>query len=769
MYKKEFMKYVLDCDMTAHVFEKENVRLKDTKKDTKIYKDGFHIVFYNVVVSEKIQKQIHMDVQTELITDEYFQYIQKFIENKGKIKELIDDISSNNWMLYGYKKPEDWYSWKLTKILYDNEEIFQDIESEDIDCKNLTTLYKTQSELSSLGKQVEYSGSKNYSKIEIVDEIGGVTYDEDIVIEWLTILDKKRSDNFKEWVEVGLLLHNISNPKHHYLAAYVNWSKQSEKFVEGECEKRWKTFTKKESEGLQLASLKYWARNDDPVEFENIKVKFLSRQIKKCTDSDTFIYMGGCSDFEIAKILYSYFKTELKCNHIKNNTTWYHFENHRWVPNADYFLMNILNNDITNMFKKMCSDIALHVGDDLKVQNKRKEMIGKVIKKTSNYNSKLPIINECANLFHDEIFLETMDTKPNIICFKNGVFDTNNLTFRDGVPEDYVTCACPHNLNTQYTNESPEIIELHEILDEILPKKDVKESFLTYVSSCLTGYTEHQKFVILTGSGANGKSLIINLIRRSFGTDYQGTCPESLLTQNRPSANSHTDSLCAIATKRIAICQEPDTNSTIHAGSMKEFTGGDQIYVREMFTKGQIKQPTFKLFMVCNDIPHITGTDDGTMRRITIIPFISKFKDKHKIDKNVSEYQYEKDETLQRKLTQFCEPFLWVLVYQYLIPYMKNNMYINWPNDCIEATQEYQHQNDHLSNFFDTHYEKTENVEDIVSKKDMFKTFKFWCSENDVSKKMTYHEFVKSLKNIKDIKENQKHSFIFLQNKIIED
>ena len=52
-----------------------------------------------------------------------------------------------------------------------------------------------------------------------------------------------------------------------------------------------------------------------------------------------------------------------------------------------------------------------------------------------------------------------------------------------------------------------------KILSKILPIHDVREYFLLILSSCLSGKNGKEKFYVLTGSGANGKSVLNNFIK----------------------------------------------------------------------------------------------------------------------------------------------------------------------------------------------------------------------------------------------------------------
>lgn len=70
-------------------------------------------------------------------------------------------------------------------------------------------------------------------------------------------LHSSRADNHSDWVTVGMALKRLGNEG---LGIWTNFSRQSEKFREGECERRWQSFNG--SGGYSPATLFKWAKED---------------------------------------------------------------------------------------------------------------------------------------------------------------------------------------------------------------------------------------------------------------------------------------------------------------------------------------------------------------------------------------------------------------------------------------------------------------------------------------------------------------------------
>lgn len=76
----------------------------------------------------------------------------------------------------------------------------------------------------------------------------------------LARLCQARCDGRQDWIRVGMALTELGDAG---LKLWEEWSKQSDKHEEGDCAKEWDTFGPGD-DNLTLASLAYWAKEDDP-------------------------------------------------------------------------------------------------------------------------------------------------------------------------------------------------------------------------------------------------------------------------------------------------------------------------------------------------------------------------------------------------------------------------------------------------------------------------------------------------------------------------
>ena len=76
-------------------------------------------------------------------------------------------------------------------------------------------------------------------------------------------LRPSRRDDYHEWLRVGMALHAV-DPSDAMLDAWREWSLESEKYKQGDCEGKWNGFRRDEG-GLGMGSLVEWANEDAPV------------------------------------------------------------------------------------------------------------------------------------------------------------------------------------------------------------------------------------------------------------------------------------------------------------------------------------------------------------------------------------------------------------------------------------------------------------------------------------------------------------------------
>lgn len=130
-----------------------------------------------------------------------------------------------------------------------------------------------------------------------------------------------------------------------------------------------------------------------------------------------------------------------------------------------------------------------------------------------------------------------------------------------------------------------------------------------------------QVIFFLHGDGANGKSVLVDLIHRML-SDYAAKAKiESLTGTNRRSGGDATPDLVPLIGARMATTSEPAEGVSWQEGLIKEMTGGEPMLIRAL-QEGFVEiLPYFKPFVSGNHKPVFKGTDDGIWRRVKMVEF----------------------------------------------------------------------------------------------------------------------------------------------------
>ena len=527
IYTTHLDSYVDSTNYNIYILEKENPTiLKDN-----IGKDGIHIVIPEIVTKPSIQYILRDKCLKEMGV------IFKDLGFTNTVEDIFDEcvIEKNNWLMYGSSKP-DKEPYKVTKVYNYNNNCLTEVKEQhnveeyaklfSIRNKNKPNNLKFEKE-NEIAEYNEFLMDKEREKLtfkQILKSTRNTKKNKDVDIELIRkivkILDPRRSENFDDWIRLGWCLRNID---HRLLDDWIEFSKNSPKYIDGECENKWNYM---KDANLGQGTLRMWAQQDNSKAYLKILQEDLHTLMTKAKSG---------THTDVAHVIYQMFKYEFVCSNIKKNV-WWQFKDHRWRETDSGVGLRIkMSSEVYKQFLRLANDNfskALQVEeDDEEVERLKKlgDKYSKIANSLKNQTQKGNYLKECSELFYHDKFEEKLDSKCTIIGFNNGVFDLETYEFRDGHPDDFLSFST--NIDyVKYDDDSDVNAEIMDFIDKILPKEEMKTYLLKLFASFLSGHIKDEKFHIFTGTGANGKSKIIELFQSSFG-DYCGQFNVSLLTQ----------------------------------------------------------------------------------------------------------------------------------------------------------------------------------------------------------------------------------------------
>jgi P4 family phage/plasmid primase-like protien len=129
----------------------------------------------------------------------------------------------------------------------------------------------------------------------------------------------------------------------------------------------------------------------------------------------------------------------------------------------------------------------------------------------------------------------------------------------------------------------------------------------------LTPDTTFQKFLVLEGEGANGKSVVLEILEAMLGRENVSHVPLEVFGQRFQ--------LGMTLHKLANLAPEVNEHAKLDEGVIKQFVGGDVLYVDRKGINGISAKPTARLVVATNSRPKIGDRTFGMWRRMELLPF----------------------------------------------------------------------------------------------------------------------------------------------------
>lgn len=195
-----------------------------------------------------------------------------------------------------------------------------------------------------------------------------------------------------------------------------------------------------------------------------------------------------------------------------------------------------------------------------------------------------------------------------------------------------------------------------------------------------------EALVIAYGEGRNGKSTFWNTIARVLGT-YSGNMSADTLTVG--CKRNVKPELAEAKGKRMIIAAELEEGMRLNTSNVKQLCSTDEIYAEKKYKAPFSYVPTHTLVLYTNHLPRVGAIDQGTWRRLIVIPFNAKIEGKADI-KNYSDFLFK---------TAGGAVLSWIIEGAKRV--IAGDYKIVQPRVVQDAIQKYKENNDWLAHFLD--------------------------------------------------------------------
>lgn len=319
------------------------------------------------------------------------------------------------------------------------------------------------------------------------------------------------------------------------------------------------------------------------------------------------------------------------------------------------------------------------------------------------------------------ISITEFDAHPNYINCTNGTYDLETGKFHQHRAEDYLTMKtnCSYKLPTQVITFTRWV----EFIDEItMGDKELAKYLQRALGYSLLGLAKEECMFIAYGKTTrNGKGTLLNTVFHILG-DYAKTIGVDFIAAGRNKANYAQANPMVFALKgsRFVTMSESDEHSKLDESLIKQYTGGDPIATRQLYSEAFYFTPQFKMWLSCNSLPAINDKSLFSSDRIKVIEFNKHFS------------EAERDNTLK---AQFQKKDAKTMIFMWLLEGFK--MYqkegLNEPESVKNAIGYYEIQSDLTALFVDEMCELKAGVR--TNRTEIYNSYKRWCKNNGVSYK----------------------------------
>jgi putative DNA primase/helicase len=303
-------------------------------------------------------------------------------------------------------------------------------------------------------------------------------------------------------------------------------------------------------------------------------------------------------------------------------------------------------------------------------------------------------------------WLGTTEQGP-FLALKNGLLDigevaSGHIHLRDRSPLWFSTVAFPFECDGQA--KCPYWLKfLDEVLEHDQQRIDLLQEWFGYL---LTPDTTQHKFVVAEGEGANGKSVLLEVLTALLGPENVANVPLEMFGQRFQ--------LTTTIHKLANVCAEVGEIDRVAEGFLKQFTAGDRMHFDRKFLSPVMAYPTARLILSTNNRPRFKDRSTGIWRRMIIVPFRVTIppdrQDRHLADK------------LKEELPGV---FQWALEG---LARLRRNQAFTIPTVCEETLTDYRREINPARVFLEEACR--EDTRASVGCAELYKKYVAWCAEN---------------------------------------
>ncbi len=298
--------------------------------------------------------------------------------------------------------------------------------------------------------------------------------------------------------------------------------------------------------------------------------------------------------------------------------------------------------------------------------------------------------------------------KTILINLANGTFEISPFqrALRPFDKNDFLTYQLPFSYNKDAT--AP---EFQKYLDKVLPEEELQQVLSEYLGYIFikNSVLKLEKVLLAYGSGANGKSVLFDIVNALLGEENFTSYSLQSLTEDKGYYRS------MLTNKLLNYASE--INGKLETNSFKLLVSGEPIDARLPYGKPQLIKDYARFMFNCNELPENVENNNAFFRRFLILPF------------KVTIPYGEQDPNLSKRIIQneLSGVFNWILEGTERLMTTKK---FTESEIIKKEILKYKQESDTISLFLeDAYYEPNPNIDMPLTS--LFNDYRAFCIESD--------------------------------------
>ncbi|GJM43293.1 MAG: hypothetical protein DHS20C21_01350 [Gemmatimonadota bacterium] len=312
------------------------------------------------------------------------------------------------------------------------------------------------------------------------------------------------------------------------------------------------------------------------------------------------------------------------------------------------------------------------------------------------------------------IWLDGRGDTGEVLSLQNGVISIKDLlaaNFEALHPHDpafFCLSSLPFQLDP-----GPDCSRWMTFMEEALPDSEVRDLVQEVFGYLISNEGDLEKFFLLVGAGANGKTVVCTVLREILGPDNVSAVGLEAFSATR------TFPLAATIGKKANIVEELEEVGKPAEGVLKNYVTRKPTTIERKHRDAFEFTPTARLVFATNVLPRFVDPTDGLWRRMVYIPFTRQILDESKQDTRLIDGKW------WRASGELPAIFLWALAG---LARLRSRGRFPEPGACRVAKGDYRRDSNPTASFLSEHCRLEEGGETSTS--DLYAAYRAWADAN---------------------------------------